>query len=490
MLKQLALCIGNDKYKYTWLNSLNCAVNDSIAVAQKLKSLGYDTIVSNNLDVKEIYSAVDEFEQKLQSYDVGLFYYAGHGFEYGGVNLLAPIDLQDGNDKYIQRNSLTLDYLVDALEGTQYPNHLKVKIIILDACREDPATRGVKVKGFAPVFAPQGTIIAFSTSPGQAAKEKNGHGCYTNALLRSLDIPRIPIENMFKHVREQLASETHGAQISWEHTSLLGNYYFNEDKMTNSCVYSPEALADAEYSPPRGSVVCKIISELKIRNYSTQKAAIAQISTINFSGASNNDLFVLGRNIYQSATGNVFSAQLFIDDFISHNNISQDAQMHLLNGMAYEIYFDAKGQLRKAFKGAYASPVIQLIEMEQYQRSKNFILNKLLPLESKILYLPGSEERIILDLDFITIDSSDGNILGIKSISFQGKNILFYADDFSDINEGDFTRRTTLQINELKSKLEEILIIPKDIIQLTFNIEITEKNVFMMPDFFSIIINK
>ena len=90
---------------------------------------------------------------------------------------------------------------------------------------------GEAFKIFAPVSAPQGSVIAFSTSPGQSAKENDatGHGKYTEVLLRYISLPRVPVETVFKKVRELLVSETGGTQIPWEHTSLIGDFYFNPD---------------------------------------------------------------------------------------------------------------------------------------------------------------------------------------------------------------------------------------------------------------------
>ena len=92
MRKQIALCIGNDDYQFPCLNKLKCASNDAIAVSEKLKMLNFDVITHTNLDRNSMHSVVDDFEVQLSDYDVALFYYAGHGFESNGDNLLMPID--------------------------------------------------------------------------------------------------------------------------------------------------------------------------------------------------------------------------------------------------------------------------------------------------------------------------------------------------------------------------------------------------------------
>lgn len=213
MRRQIALCIGNDNYQDSCLNKLSCAVNDATDISKKLEQLNYDVNLKVNLNSEAMHRVIDEFEALLPEYDVALFYFAGHGFEIEGENLLMPIDTKEGNSAYKKWVALTLNTVIDALEGKSIENNIKTKIIILDACRQSLGSRG-GYRGFAPVFAPVGTIIAFSTSPGQFAFEYNGHGRYTDALIKCIDIPRIPIENMFKHVRELVAAQTDGDQIS------------------------------------------------------------------------------------------------------------------------------------------------------------------------------------------------------------------------------------------------------------------------------------
>lgn len=50
--------------------------------------------------------------------------------------------------------------------------------------------------------------------------------------------------------------------------------------------------------------------------------------------ASGNELFVLGRNIYQAADGNCYACHRFIDGFSENSKIPTQAKLHILNGMA------------------------------------------------------------------------------------------------------------------------------------------------------------
>lgn len=471
MKKQIALCIGNNDYMFPCLPKLNCAVNDAIALAEKLKQLNFDVIAYKNLKRHEIYTAVEKFEEQLPKYDVALFYFAGHGFECMGKNLLMPIDAQDGDRGFREWTALDLDNVLNALNGKNIDNSLQTKIVILDACRQNLEGRGTAVRGFAPILAPSGTIIAFSTSPGQLAKENGSHGYYTQALLECIDIPRIPVENMFKHVREKLVATSRGEQISWEHTSLMGNFYFNEDRIDAFAFYSVEALADANYVIKKSSLIGQIIEELKSHEWARQNSAIDKIYSIDFASASPNDLFVLGRNIYQAASGNAWKAQNYIKAFAQNRTIISDAKAHILCGMAYEIYFDKNDKLRDSFKTNCYLEILNLLNIEEYQKSKYFIVGKLSTITEKPVYLPSSEDRIEIDLickeDGIRTDG--GTLIKIEKIYLHGKNIFYHEESTDAYDENaHYCWGHTVNTHTLHLNLAKELAAPPDMLTISY----------------------
>lgn len=126
--------------------------------------------------------AIFSLADKIENYDAALIYYVGHGFKVDGDNILAPIELDiQARPELVKLNAFPLSELTEVLN--RFPN--QTKIVILDACREIIGHRGA-MKDFAPVSAPQGSVIAFATSPGQSSKENvgTGHGYYTEALLK------------------------------------------------------------------------------------------------------------------------------------------------------------------------------------------------------------------------------------------------------------------------------------------------------------------
>src|SRR5687767_6951848 len=77
--KRLALVIGNSSYKFG--GSLKNPVNDARAMAGTLQSMGFDVMKFEDLSGTDMKKAINDFGKKLAGYDVGLFYYAGHGIQ-------------------------------------------------------------------------------------------------------------------------------------------------------------------------------------------------------------------------------------------------------------------------------------------------------------------------------------------------------------------------------------------------------------------------
>ena len=91
--------------------------------------------------------------------------------------------------------------------------------------------RGATPAGLAPVEAPLGSMVAFSTAPGGVALDNPGekNSLYTKHLLVSMQSPGLPVELVFKQVRLGVARETGRVQVPWESSSLTGEFCFIRD---------------------------------------------------------------------------------------------------------------------------------------------------------------------------------------------------------------------------------------------------------------------
>lgn len=263
-MKQCAFIVGNNTYPEAPLQN---AVNDGRSVAAKLTELSFSCSLLTDTTHKAMDIALSEFGKQLATHDVGLFFFAGHGMQIDGVNYLAAVDTNFASEVDAKFSSLALDKVIETMErsGT------RTSVIILDACRNNPYERrwrSTGPRGLAPVYAPKGMLIGYATSPGQVASDGSGrNGAYTEALLAHIGHQDLSIENFFKRVRNTLSSSTSSRQISWEHTSLMGDYHFNHSRADGGAItaYSEQALADADFHP-RGETG-DLITRLKSHNW-------------------------------------------------------------------------------------------------------------------------------------------------------------------------------------------------------------------------------
>ncbi len=232
---RVALVIGNADYK---VGALKNPVNDAKAVATSLRSLGFEVTHRENASLREMIDAFRQFSTQSKSADVRVVYYAGHGVQLKGRNYLLPVDTEIRAEDEMPNKSADLNEFLDRLGGIKQG----INVVILDACRNNPFSgsvfvgpdgrrlkfRGMTPNGLAPVEAPLGSMIAFSTAPGGVALDnpQEEHSLYTKHLLDNLSSPGLPVELLFKRVRLAVAKETARVQVPWESSSLTGDFCF------------------------------------------------------------------------------------------------------------------------------------------------------------------------------------------------------------------------------------------------------------------------
>ena len=223
----LALIIGNGNYNNSPLDN---PTNDADDMAYVLKSLGYDVMHFKNLDQASMRKSIDEFGNRLSDYDVGLFFFAGHGLQSEGINYLIPVDAAISSENDVEYTCVNAGRVLGKMESAGTTTN----IIILDACRNNPFerswTRSSQGGGLAVMDAPVGSLIGFATSPGSTASDGAGrNGLYTSAILENIHEPGITILELFQKVRKTVRETSEGQQVPWESTSLEGNYYFRTE---------------------------------------------------------------------------------------------------------------------------------------------------------------------------------------------------------------------------------------------------------------------
>ena len=216
-----ALVIGNSAYS---TGPLKNPVNDATDMAASLQKLGFKVNLKKNADLQTMEEAIEDFGNRLKRGGVGLFYYAGHGVQVGGINYLIPVGATINKESDVRFKALDAGRILAEMENANNG----VNIVLLDACRDNPLGKSFRSssRGLAIVSnSPSGTFISYSTSPGQVARDGEGRNSpYTRALLENIDKPGLSINGVFMKVRSMIKKET--GQVPWELSSLEGEFYF------------------------------------------------------------------------------------------------------------------------------------------------------------------------------------------------------------------------------------------------------------------------
>ncbi len=222
--KRFALVMGNGDYSK--ISALRNPVNDAKGMADTLCKLGFEVMKGENLSQNEMKRAISSFGKKIRTGGVGLFYYAGHGVQTNGKNYLIPIGTNIEMEEDVEIEAVDVRRVLAEMAKAEDT----LNIVILDACRNNPFSRSFRSvsNGLASMNAPSGTIIAYATAPGSVAADGEGeqNGLYTGRLLRNMTVPGRKIEDVFKKTRTAVKKATRGRQVSWESSSLEGDFYF------------------------------------------------------------------------------------------------------------------------------------------------------------------------------------------------------------------------------------------------------------------------
>jgi hypothetical protein len=226
---RVALVIGQSAYRA--VTPLPNPANDARAVSQLLGDAGFEVEAASDLSQNELREKVSRFAARVAAKGpdtVALMFYAGHGMQIDGENFLVPVDVDPRREADVPLQAVRLNDILNMLNSV--PS--KTRIILLDACRNNPFPGINKTagRGLAIVDAKTGaagTFVSYSTSPGAEAEDGNGADSpYTTALLKTAREPGLSIEEAFKRVRVSVNQATEGRQTPWDSSSLTTGFSF------------------------------------------------------------------------------------------------------------------------------------------------------------------------------------------------------------------------------------------------------------------------
>jgi tetratricopeptide (TPR) repeat protein len=244
MGRRAALVIGNSTYRNA--PALTNPQHDAEVLAESLRAIGFDSVtLVQNATRENLIAELRKFGEEAEKSDWAMIYYAGHGIEVNGINYLIPIDAKLSTDRDVQYEAVPMDQAMASIEGAR-----KLKLIMLDACRDNPfapqmrrteaslpvmaqSTAGGTVgtrsvgHGLSEVKVSGGTLVVYAAKQGETALDGDGNNSpFAVAVVQRIATPNVEINKLFRLVRDDVMEATGGRQEPYTYGSLPGREDF------------------------------------------------------------------------------------------------------------------------------------------------------------------------------------------------------------------------------------------------------------------------
>ena len=245
---RVALVIGNSAYRHAAV--LDNPKNDASDMAAAAEKLGFQVIKGLDLDKSGMDRTIRQFAEALRGGSIGMFFYAGHGLQVSGRNYLVPIDAELKTAEALDFEMVGLDVIQRVMETASETN-----VLFVDACRDNPLSRNLARAmgtrssaighGLVAQEAGAGTLISFSTQPGNVALDSAGsrNSPYAAALSKHITIQGRDLPAILVQVRRDVMAMTGKRQIPWEHSALTAEVMLTSHTPAPASVNTPQADA-------------------------------------------------------------------------------------------------------------------------------------------------------------------------------------------------------------------------------------------------------
>ena len=246
-----ALVIGNAGYQS--VGTLNNATADAVSFAKALENFGFTVALHTDIRAQEFKTAVFEFTNQVETGAEVIFYYAGHGVQFGSSNYLLPTDVGADNSEDVKVTSFELQQILNAISQKQ----VKFSLAVIDACRDNPFKvaaaqpngRGlannpkmqaaINASGVSPSNnAAIGQMVIYSASAGQQAldnlgpNDPNPNGLFTRVFLEKMSQSGLAVDRILRLVRNdviRLAKSVNHDQVPALYDQTVGEFYFSQE---------------------------------------------------------------------------------------------------------------------------------------------------------------------------------------------------------------------------------------------------------------------
>ncbi len=228
--QRIALIVGNGAYKN--VHPLANPPRDARLIADSLKGLGFQTVtLANDLTRDRFFETLRSFAAAAERADWAVVYYAGHGFEIGGVNYLVPVDARLAVDKDAETEAVALEQVLAAVGGAR-----SLRLVMLDACRDNPFadtmqhTIAMKLvdKGFSNIEPSAGFMVVYAAKHGETALDGDGQDSpFATAVAHDIN-EHVEVRKLFDIIRDDVWNATKHRQQPFTYGSPPGreDFYF------------------------------------------------------------------------------------------------------------------------------------------------------------------------------------------------------------------------------------------------------------------------
>jgi tetratricopeptide (TPR) repeat protein len=232
--RRIALVIGNGAYQH--VHALDNPARDAKLIAASLKDLGFQSVtVANDLTRDKFFETLRSFAAEAEKSDWAVIYYAGHGFEIGGINYLVPVDAKLAADTDAEKEAVALEQVIATIGGAR-----KLRLLMLDACRDNPFaatmqhTMALKLvdKGFSDIEPSAGFMVVYAAKHGETALDGQGADSpFATAVAKDIKEPHVEVRKLFDIVRDDVWAATNHVQQPFIYGSPAGreDFYFVAD---------------------------------------------------------------------------------------------------------------------------------------------------------------------------------------------------------------------------------------------------------------------
>jgi hypothetical protein len=277
---RVALLIGNASYPDAGA-PLKEPINDTKDLGDELRRQGFDVDVQQNLTKDAMRRALDQFYSRISSGSIALFFFSGYGIQSNRQTYLIPVDAQIWSEADVRRDGISLESVL----GEMNARNANIKIAILDASRRNPYERRFRIpEGLAPVVAPRGSLVVYSSEPNRTVNDSgNERSIFMSELIKQLRVPGLTIQEVFNRTQAGVNRASQGEQLPSISTSLTEDFSLAPGQQQQQTQQQQQQQTQQQQQQPRP--LPPSITGISPNNGSTAGGTSVRITGTNFTGA-------------------------------------------------------------------------------------------------------------------------------------------------------------------------------------------------------------